>query len=95
MPGVELLHANTADGDRLLSAGGRVMVATATAPSLAKPPRAHTSRGPDRLRGQELPPRHRRGRPQPNRYSARCSPAVRIRATSLEEGAVLVFHPEC
>ncbi len=37
VPGVELFHANTEqDGDRLLSAGGRVMVATATAPSLAE-----------------------------------------------------------
>jgi phosphoribosylamine--glycine ligase len=37
VPGVELFHANTEqDGDRLLSAGGRVMVATATAPTLAE-----------------------------------------------------------
>lgn len=37
VPGVELFHANTEqDGDRLLTAGGRVMVATATAPTLAE-----------------------------------------------------------
>ena len=35
VPGVELFHANTQqDGDRLLTAGGRVMVVTATAPTL-------------------------------------------------------------
>ena len=37
VPGVELFHAHTQqDGDRLLTAGGRVMVATATAPTLAE-----------------------------------------------------------
>jgi phosphoribosylamine--glycine ligase len=37
VPGVELFHANTEqDGDRLLTAGGRVIVATATAPTLAE-----------------------------------------------------------
>ena len=37
VPGVELFHANTEqDGDRLLSAGGRVIVATAMAPTLAE-----------------------------------------------------------
>jgi len=34
---VQLFHANThQDGDQLLTAGGRVMVATATAPTLAE-----------------------------------------------------------
>jgi phosphoribosylamine--glycine ligase len=37
VPGVQLFHANThQDGDQLLTAGGRVMVATATAPTLAE-----------------------------------------------------------
>ena len=37
VPGVELFHANTQqDGDRLLTAGGRVMVVTATAPTLVE-----------------------------------------------------------
>jgi phosphoribosylamine--glycine ligase len=36
MPGVEIFHAGTArDGDRLLTAGGRVLVVTASAPSIA------------------------------------------------------------
>ena len=36
MPGVEVFHAGTArDGDRLITAGGRVLVVTATAPSIA------------------------------------------------------------
>jgi phosphoribosylamine--glycine ligase len=36
VPGVEIFHGNTQqDGDRLLTGGGRVMVTTATAPSLA------------------------------------------------------------
>ncbi len=37
VPGVELFHAHTEqEGDRLLTAGGRVIVVTATAPSLAE-----------------------------------------------------------
>ena len=37
MPGVELFHAGTArDGDRLVTAGGRVLVVTATAPSMTE-----------------------------------------------------------
>jgi len=37
VPGVELFHAHTEqDGDRLLAGGGRVMVVTATAPSLSE-----------------------------------------------------------
>jgi phosphoribosylamine--glycine ligase len=37
VPGVELFHAHTEqEGDRLLAAGGRVMVVTATAPSLSE-----------------------------------------------------------
>jgi phosphoribosylamine--glycine ligase len=36
VPGVEIFHAHTEqEGDRLLAAGGRVMVVTATAPSLS------------------------------------------------------------
>ncbi len=36
IPGVEIFHAGTArEGDRLITAGGRVLVATATAPSIA------------------------------------------------------------
>ena len=37
MPGVELFHAGTArDGDRLVTAGGRVLVVTATAPTMTE-----------------------------------------------------------
>jgi phosphoribosylamine--glycine ligase len=37
VPGVEIFHAHTEqEGDRLLAAGGRVMVVTATAPSLSE-----------------------------------------------------------
>jgi phosphoribosylamine---glycine ligase len=37
MPGIELFHAGTArDGDRLVTAGGRVLVVTATAPSMTE-----------------------------------------------------------
>lgn len=37
MPGVELFHAHTErEGDRLIAAGGRVIVVTATAPSLSE-----------------------------------------------------------
>jgi phosphoribosylamine--glycine ligase len=37
VPGVELFHAHTEqEGNRLLAAGGRVMVVTATAPSLSE-----------------------------------------------------------
>jgi len=37
VPGVELFHAHTEqDGERLLTAGGRVLVVTATAPSLSE-----------------------------------------------------------
>jgi phosphoribosylamine---glycine ligase len=37
LPGVEVFHAGTArDGDRLVTAGGRVLVVTATAPSMAE-----------------------------------------------------------
>ena len=36
MPSVELFHAGTGrDGDRLVTAGGRVFVVTATAPTMA------------------------------------------------------------
>jgi phosphoribosylamine--glycine ligase len=47
--GVELFHAGTQqDGDRLLTAGGRVMVVTATAPSLAEAT-ARAYEGADRI----------------------------------------------
>ena len=37
MPSIELFHAGTArDGDRLLTAGGRVLVVTATGPTMAE-----------------------------------------------------------
>ena len=37
LPGVEIFHAGTArDGDRLVTAGGRVMVVTAMAPSMTE-----------------------------------------------------------
>ena len=37
VPGVEIFHANTERaGDQLVTAGGRVMVVTATAPSLSQ-----------------------------------------------------------
>ena len=37
MPGVEIFHAGTArDGDRLVTAGGRVLVVTATAASMTE-----------------------------------------------------------
>jgi phosphoribosylamine--glycine ligase len=49
VPGVELFHAGTQqDGDRLLTAGGRVMVVTATAPSLAEAT-ARAYEGADRI----------------------------------------------
>jgi len=49
VPGVELFHAGTQqDGDRLLTAGGRVMVVTATAPSLAEAT-ARAYEGSDRI----------------------------------------------
>ncbi|HKD17998.1 MAG TPA: phosphoribosylglycinamide synthetase C domain-containing protein, partial [Thermoanaerobaculia bacterium] len=37
LPGVEIFHAGTArDGDRLVTAGGRVLVVTATAASMTE-----------------------------------------------------------
>jgi phosphoribosylamine--glycine ligase len=49
VPGVELFHAGTQqDGDRLLTAGGRVMVVTATAPTLAEAV-ARAYEGADRI----------------------------------------------
>ncbi|MGE5278244.1 MAG: phosphoribosylglycinamide synthetase C domain-containing protein, partial [Acidobacteriota bacterium] len=37
IPGIEIFHAGTArEGDRLITAGGRVLVVTATAPTIAE-----------------------------------------------------------
>ena len=56
IPSVELFHAGTGrDGDRLVTAGGRVFVVTATAPTMAEAAaRAYGAADTIRFEGKHL-----------------------------------------